>query len=56
MNERRRRRLEPNRNSIEYILVKPRMFGYLILGWALFWIVIVLVGLMLCIPPTLGGY
>lgn len=43
----KQRRLEPRRDSIEYILVKPRMYGYLILGWALFWIVIFLVGILL---------
>ena len=57
MDMEKKRRLESNRNSIEYILVKPRMYGYLLLGWALFWIVILLVGILLSIDPGMpGGY
>ena len=51
----KQRRLEPNKDSIKYILVKPKMFGYLILGWALFWIVVVLFGIYLGMTPTLPG-
>lgn len=52
----KQRRLEPKKESKVNYILQPRMFGFLVMGWVFFWILVFIVGIILNMDARIGGF